>query len=88
MNDVVTATGPPPSEQPVLGAIEPATYTVPALARLLNCSERHVWRQLDMGRIPGVIRCGRLVRLSRRMIDDWLTGSGSAGTRELRRPRP
>jgi excisionase family DNA binding protein len=60
-------------------AVEPATYTVPDLARLLHCSERHVWRQLDMGRIPGVIRCGRLVRLSRRIIDAWLAGDRTAG---------
>jgi excisionase family DNA binding protein len=60
--------------QSALAAVEPATYTVPDLARLLNCSERHVWRQIDLKQIPGVIRCGRLVRLSRRVIDTWLAG--------------
>jgi excisionase family DNA binding protein len=65
--------------QSALAVIEPATYTVPDLARLLHCNQRHVWRQLDMGRIPGVIRCGRLVRLSRRIIDAWLAGDRTAG---------
>jgi excisionase family DNA binding protein len=63
-----------PAAQAALAAIEPATYTVSDLAHLLSCSERHIWRQLDLGRIPGVIRCGRLVRLSKRIIDDWLAG--------------
>ena len=76
MSDTLPSTARAPS---VLAAVESATYTVPDLARLLNCSERHVWRQLDMGRIPGVIRCGRLVRLSRRIIDDWLVGNKPAG---------
>jgi excisionase family DNA binding protein len=69
-----------PTSQPAVATVEPATYTVADLALLLNCSERHVWRQIDLRLIPGVIRCGRLVRLSRRVIDDWLrTGSRPAG---------
>jgi excisionase family DNA binding protein len=64
-----------------LAAIEPATYTVPELARLTQSSERHIWRQLDLGRIPGVIRCGRLVRFSRRIIDEWLGAAVRGGQR-------
>ena len=61
-------------QKAAIAAVESGTYTVADLARLLHCSERHVWRQLDLGRIPGVIRCGRLVRLSRHLIDNWLAG--------------
>jgi hypothetical protein len=48
------------------------TYTVADLARLLQCSERHVWRQIDI--IPGKILFGRLVRFSRAVVDGWLAG--------------
>lgn len=78
MIEAVTSTVPSPSLQAALTVIEPATYTVPDLARLLNCSERHVWRQIDLRKIPGVIRCGRLVRLSRHVIDAWLAGDRTA----------
>ena len=56
-----------------------ATYTVPEFAQIMQCSQRHVWRQIDAGHIPGVIRCGRLVRLSRAVIDRWLAGERRAG---------
>ncbi len=49
-----------------------AHYTVVDLAGLLQCSDRHVWRLIDAGRIPGVIRLGRIVRLHRATIDQWL----------------
>jgi hypothetical protein len=52
--------------------IEPATYTVPDFARLMQCSARHIWRQIDLGRVPGIIRCGRLVRISKHIADAWI----------------
>jgi excisionase family DNA binding protein len=74
MSDQSTPPARSPPAHPALAALESATYRVPDLARLLQCSERHVWRMLDLGRVPGVIRCGRLVRLSRKIVDDWLAG--------------
>lgn len=53
-------------------APERATYTVDELAALLQCSTRHVHRLTDAREIPGVVRIGRLVRYSRRVIHDWL----------------
>jgi excisionase family DNA binding protein len=53
-------------------AAEAGTYTVPDIARLMQSSERHVWRQHDLDRIPGVIRFGRLVRFHRPTVDAWL----------------
>jgi excisionase family DNA binding protein len=61
-----------PSAPPEAAA---ATYTVPQLAALMQCSQRHVWRMLDLGQIPGVIRLGRLVRFSRKAVDQWLVKS-------------
>lgn len=57
------------------------TYDVPDLATLLKCSERHVRRMIDAGTIPGVIRIGRLVRLHRGVIDDWLTSKAKKVSR-------
>jgi excisionase family DNA binding protein len=54
--------------------LDPACYTVADLARLLQCSERHVWRQIDLGRVPGVLRVGRLGRISRAVADAWIAG--------------
>jgi excisionase family DNA binding protein len=54
--------------------LDAALYTVGDLARLAQCSERHIWRLIDLGRIPGVIRIGRLVRISRKLADAWLGG--------------
>jgi excisionase family DNA binding protein len=52
--------------------LEAATYTVADLARLLQCSERHVTRLNENRKIPGVIRFGRLLRFSKVLIDEWL----------------
>ena len=51
-----------------------ATYTVADLARLMQCSERHVWRLADAGKVPGRIAgLGRLVRFSAAAVDSWLS---------------
>jgi len=60
-------------------AIEAATYTVEQLADLAQCSARHVWRLIDAGKIPGVLRIGRLVRISRKIADAWLSGDRTLG---------
>ena len=67
-----------------LAAVEPATYTVADLARLLTCSERHVWRQIDLGHVPGVCRVGRLVRIVRAIADEWIR-SGCPSNRRASR---
>jgi hypothetical protein len=37
-------------------------YTVPDLAKRTQSSERHIWRLIDAGKVPGVYRLGRLER--------------------------
>jgi excisionase family DNA binding protein len=54
-------------------------YTVRDLARLLQCSERHVWRQIDLDVIPGKITFGRLVRFSRALVDEWIAAACPKG---------
>jgi excisionase family DNA binding protein len=46
-------------------------YTVRDLAQSKQCSARHIWRLIDAGRIPGVYRLGRLVRIHRATADAW-----------------
>jgi excisionase family DNA binding protein len=66
MTDVPTATAPEPSAAQLLD--------VQAVARLLACSPRHVYRLSDAGRMPPPVRLGALVRWRRQDIDAWLAG--------------
>jgi excisionase family DNA binding protein len=65
--------------------LESSAYTVPQIARLLQCSERHVWRLSDADAIPGKLRVGRLVRFARPVIDAWIAGGCPAPTRRAHR---
>jgi excisionase family DNA binding protein len=50
----------------------PALIDVRTVAELLNCSERHVYRLADTGRIPRPVKLGALVRWNRVEIEKWL----------------
>ena len=45
---------------------------VRAVAALLGCSARHIYRLADTGLMPGPLRLGHLVRWRRRRILAWL----------------
>ena len=45
---------------------------VRAVAGLLGCSTRTVYRLSDAGRMPAPIRLGSLIRWSRKTIEDWI----------------
>jgi excisionase family DNA binding protein len=62
-----------PTVTPAAPSSAPADpdYTVSDLAKRGQCSERHIWRLIDMGQIPGVYRLGRLVRIHRPTADAW-----------------
>jgi excisionase family DNA binding protein len=45
---------------------------VKAVAALLNCSERHVWRLADRCAMPAAVRLGALVRWDRAAILAWI----------------
>lgn len=51
-----------------------ALLDVRAVAQLLDCSPRHVYRLADAGRMPGPVRLGALVRWRRADLDAWLDG--------------
>jgi excisionase family DNA binding protein len=51
---------------------QPALLDVHAVAALLNCSARHVYRLSDGGRMPPPIKLGALVRWRRQAVEDWI----------------
>ncbi len=54
-----------------------ATYKVPQAADRAQVSERTLWRLIDAKKVPGVIRLGRSVRISKSLFDHWLDGGGA-----------
>ena len=63
---------PVPQNPPTNPALTEGTFDARDLAKLLKCSERHVRRLTDLNQVPGLIRCGRLVRFHRGTVLDWL----------------
>jgi excisionase family DNA binding protein len=55
-------------------AAPPALLDVRAVAQLLDCSPRHVYRLSDAGRMPEPVKLGSLVRWSRQTIEEWIAG--------------
>lgn len=50
----------------------PELLNVGAVAALLDCSPRHVYRLADAGRMPPPVRLGSLVRWQRTAITAWV----------------
>jgi excisionase family DNA binding protein len=53
-------------------AATPVLIDVRAVAELLGCSDRHVYRLADNGRMPKPRKLGALCRWSRAEIDAWI----------------
>ncbi len=64
MQETLNATAPEPSAVQLLD--------VRAVALLLDCSPRHVYRLADAGRMPPPVRLGALVRWPRQAVEDWI----------------
>ncbi len=45
---------------------------VQAVADMLDCSARHIYRMSDAGKMPAPVKLGALVRWSRAAIEDWI----------------
>jgi excisionase family DNA binding protein len=65
---VTTAPGAPDTAAP------PGLVDVRAVAALLACSTRHVYRLADAGRMPLPLKIGALVRWRRTEIETWIAG--------------
>ena len=58
---------------------------VRAVARLLSCSQRHVYRLADAGKMPKPLRLGTLNRWSRQAIMRWINDGCPSMRRGARR---
>src|SRR5262249_57632003 len=76
VSDTLTATAPEPPAAQLLD--------VRAVAALLGCSARHVYRLADAGQMPAPVRLGTLVRWPRQAIEEWIAGGCRPG-RQARR---
>jgi len=54
--------------------LDAATYRIPGAAARADISERTLWRLIDAKKVPGVIRFGKSVRISRKLFDAWIDG--------------
>lgn len=54
---------------------------VRAVAEMLDCSPRHVYRLVDAGRMPAPVRVGALIRWPERVIEEWIA-NGCPSCRE------
>ena len=74
--DATTGTQPMhASSFPASNLAEPTTVLldVRAVAQLLGCSSRHVYRLADAGRMPSPVKLGSLVRWNRAALEQWIT---------------
>lgn len=46
--------------------------TVTELARLLRVNKNTLYREIDAGHVPGILRVGRTIRISRTAVLKWL----------------
>jgi excisionase family DNA binding protein len=72
---------PPATAAPVRDA---ALLDVQAVAALLDCSARHVYRLADAGRMPAPLKLGALIRWRADEIRDWIR-SGCKAVRQTGR---
>jgi len=54
----------------------PEVMTAEELAERLNVAPKTVYAAIRRGQVPGVLRVGRLVRISRVAVLAWLAGQG------------
>jgi excisionase family DNA binding protein len=84
---VTTTILPPDPRLPDLTALstlpDDAAVDVRAVAQMLSCSHRHVWRLVDAGSMPGPLALGRLRRWRVGDLREWLRGGCRPAT-ELR----
>lgn len=51
---------------------DPEYYTVAEFASKLRVSKMTIYRMVDYGEIPGAIRIGRTIRITKKPADAWL----------------
>ena len=59
-----------------LGSDAPAVLTVEEAAALLRVNRKTLYEAIQTSALPGVIRLGRSIRISRTALVHWLRGNG------------
>jgi excisionase family DNA binding protein len=55
---------------------DPAVITVDEAAALLRVDRKSIYESIRRGELPGVVRVGRAIRISRTALLQWLSGQG------------
>jgi len=53
---------------------DPAVLTVDEAAALLRVDRKSIYESIRRGELPGVVRVGRIIRISRPALLQWLSG--------------
>jgi excisionase family DNA binding protein len=75
----------PDPPQPPAPAEAPALLRVEEVAALLRINRKSAYAAVEAGTIPGVVRIGRTIRVSRDAVLEWTRGQG--GVSRSRRNR-
>lgn len=67
-------------------AVEQLTVTVPQAARMLGIGRTKAFQMARDGELPGVIRIGRVYRVSRARLLEWIDGGCRASANGHGRP--
>jgi len=70
---------------PVAPVSPPEILTVDEAAAILRVNRKTLYELASRGEIPGARRVGRILRLSRRVLIDWIEGAGSDDRNRSRR---
>ena len=74
-----------PWRRPTAVAELPPLLRVEEVAKLLRINRKSAYAAVESGAIPGVVRIGRSIRVSRDAVLEWLRGQG--GVSRSRRQR-
>ena len=56
---------------------------VQAVAEMLGCSQRHIYRLSDAGRMPAPVKLGALIRWNRAAVESWID-QGCPAVRQIK----
>jgi len=62
-----------------------AMLSVKQVAKILNCSTRHVYRMSNAARMPRLVKLGSLVRWPKKAIEVWVANGNSKQNDRIRR---
>jgi excisionase family DNA binding protein len=66
----------PVSSQREARRTDRAVLTIDEAASLLRVNRKTLYQAVKLGKVPGVVRLGRVIRLSRTALVHWMDGNG------------